>query len=50
MILISVNPIPEGEEWRVNLLHDLLAMRSAKEYSFISEEEIQSMIEYVCTS
>ena len=45
--LLVVNPIPQGEEWRVNFLSDLLSARDGN-HSLISVEEVTVLMNYVC--
>ena len=45
---IVVNPIPPGEEWRLELLSDLLVARDSRP-DFLSLEQINLCLEEVCT-
>ena len=46
---LVVNPVPEQDEWRVNLMADLLSERNNNS-RLLSEEEVCHMINFVCTS
>ena len=45
--LLVVNPIPQGEEWRVNFLSDLMSERDGN-HRLLSAEEVTIMMNYVC--
>ena len=46
---LVVNPVPEQDEWRVNLMADLLSERKNNS-GLLSEEEVCHMINFVCCS
>ena len=45
--LLVVNPITQGEDWRVNFLSDLLSERDGN-HGLLSVEEVTVMMNYVC--
>ena len=45
--LLVVNPIPQGEEWRVNFLSDLMSERDGN-HRLLGAEEVTIMMNYVC--
>ena len=44
---LVVNPVPEQDEWRVNLLKNLMSERKNNS-GFLSEEEVCHMIDFIC--
>ena len=45
------SPIPENEQWRVNVAKDLLEARHHEEFlPGFSQEEITDMLNFVCSS
>ena len=46
---LVVNPVPEQDEWRVNLMADLLSERKNNS-GLLSEEVLCHMINFVCCS
>ena len=44
---ITVNPVPPGEEWRINFLSDILSERD-RASDVLTPEEIVDMIHSVC--
>ena len=46
---IQVNPVPQGEEWRLDLLKDLLAERDTNS-GFLTSMELQLLIDEVCNN
>ena len=47
MVNIVVNPVPPGEEWKINFLHDMLEERDS---DFLTQQQLQDCIEEVCVS
>ena len=47
MSSLSVNPVPPGGEWRVDLLADLLKER-INNSGFLTEDEVLNMMNSVC--
>ena len=45
---ISINPIPNGDEWKIPFIKDLLDARSDNSDNFLNTEEINSIIDFVC--
>ena len=45
---ISINPIPNGDEWKIPFLKDLLEARSDNSDNFLNTEEINSIIDFLC--
>ena len=43
--------VPDNEEWRISLLHNLLLVRSQQwTVEQLEDKELEEMIEYVCTT
>ena len=48
---IKFRKIPPGEEWRINLVNELLNVKhDASTIDNFDAEEIEEMLEYVCTT
>ena len=45
---ININPIPNGDEWKIPFIKDLLAARSDDSDIFLNTEDINSILDFVC--
>ena len=44
-------PIPLGEEWRMNVVHELVGIKAKEaELPGFTPKEVQDMLNFVCTS
>ena len=42
--------VPEGEEYRINFIYDLLELRENQQYTNLSMNEIENMLAFLCVS
>lgn len=49
--VLSYKPIPIGEEWRIDVVNELVGVRSQDaELPGFTSEDIKEMLNFVCTS
>ena len=44
-------PVPLGQEWRIDVIKDIISMRdNRRDGDIVSKDELNAILEYICTT